>query len=118
VIYFVRCVGYGPVKIGKTDDLPLRLYQLRRTYGVPLEPFRQIEQRMDRWGEAWLHWHFRSAHIRGEWFSYDPEMATVELPRYDDMSPDIPTLARGGGRGRCRPDYVECIRAMIVAAQT
>jgi hypothetical protein len=35
--------------------------------------------------EKWLHYHFASRRIRGEWFSYHDDMMTIEPPSTPDI---------------------------------
>lgn len=60
MIYFMQAVDGGPVKIGFTDDLPTRHYQLERNYGRPLAILATMEGGREREAEI----HARFAHLR------------------------------------------------------
>lgn len=117
MIYFLRNGDRGPVKIGRTNDIESRLYELRRTYGAPLSPIRIIYDYSGVLMERWMHRRFVENHIRGEWFEYHEDMLTVELPSYEDIryAPDETfkrlTFQRKGPSG----DYHEHIRRLLAA---
>ena len=93
----------------------MRLYQLRRVYRLPLTVVRTIETDMGRWAEAWLHRRFEDRRIRGEWFHYDPDMATILLPEWCPYAPDLPSIGHHIKKGQQRTDYIETMRSLILA---
>jgi DNA-binding XRE family transcriptional regulator len=74
-VYFIRAGRKGPVKIGVADSIAVRLAQLQTAHWRELSVIREIEGGARE--EQWLHSHFRSRHIRGEWFHFDASMLTV-----------------------------------------
>lgn len=79
MIYFARHESVGPVKIGYSTDIEKRIYRIGRQYRLPFTVVRTIPHGR-RWGEIWLHRQFFSLRVRGEWFTFDPAMMTIELP--------------------------------------
>lgn len=91
MIYFIRCGADGPVKIGYTaKSAKQRLALLQVGNHEPLEVIRTMRgaHRLERW----LHVRFRAHRIRSEWFSFHPDMLTVEAP------PSLHTMDDTSGR--------------------
>ena len=85
-VYIARVGDTGPVKIGYSNKIEDRLKAF-----VPISPYRLVLLReLDgtRRAEAWLHDRFAHCAIEREWFEFDPDMLTIELP---DPIPDKQT---------------------------
>lgn len=80
VVYFIQAAaGIGPIKIGTTRKLRLRLFALQ---GAHHEPLVVVGARPGgRQLEAVYHRRFASFHIRGEWYHPGPEIV-AEAKRY------------------------------------
>jgi hypothetical protein len=78
MIYFIRAGECGPVKIGKADDVAARLAELQCGNHAELTLLRQVEG--GRQTEIWFHRTFAAHRLRGEWFTFHPDMLTVEAP--------------------------------------
>ena len=76
------------VKIGTTTNLDKRISALSGACGVKLEVIRLIEHAGPR-VERWLHRRFNDLRGHGEWFSYSPEMLTVQPPEEMDSIPVV-----------------------------
>ncbi len=74
-VYFIQAGENGPVKIGYAKDVFARAYGLQCGHYDTLNIIRVID--LECWAELWLHDHFKSSRIRGEWFKYAPEMESV-----------------------------------------
>ena len=75
-VYFMRAGLSGPVKIGRADDVPARMYALQTGHYETLNVVRTVEG-----GEAEetsFHRQFKHRHIRGEWFHWDENMLLAE----------------------------------------
>lgn len=76
MIYFVRHIDSGLIKIGCTGDVPARLHNLANQYGVvKLLGVREG----DSSDERRLHWQFAEYNVRGvltgrEWFTGAPDL--------------------------------------------
>lgn len=81
-VYFIQADS-GPMKIGHADDAAVRLRKLQCGSYERLRLIRLVEG--GRPTERWLHRHFRSLHIRGEWFDFTHEMLTIEPPRLPEI---------------------------------
>lgn len=118
MIYIIRHLNAGPVKIGYCglERLSARLSNLKHLYGIELKPIRVFENGL-HWHERWIHQKFLVNRIRGEWFNHHPSMMTVELPPPDDdmfVRPVGMTYPRRNGPP---VDHAEEIRALIMASQ-
>lgn len=67
------------VKIGTTADLKHRIAALSGACGTRLEILRVIDH-AGRRVERWLHRKFDAQRHHGEWFSYHPDMLTIQPP--------------------------------------
>lgn len=76
-IYFLRAGKDGPVKIGWAKTVDARRKNLQTANHETLSVIRKIDDG-DQRQEKRLHWHFRDAHVSGEWFRFDPEMLAVD----------------------------------------
>lgn len=74
-VYFIQA-GSGPVKIGYAGNPQKRCLQLQIGHYEPLQILRVLEG--NRTTEKWLHNHFDAWRIKGEWFTYAPDMLTVQ----------------------------------------
>lgn len=86
----------GPVKIGFSRfDLGVkgRLATLQSMTYLPLTIARTLAD-----GclivEGWMHWRFASARLRGEWFTFSPEMLSEEPPARADAVRRLRPLIR------------------------
>jgi hypothetical protein len=77
-VYLIRCGESGPVKIGKADDVPNRMWKLQAGNHEILVLLRTLDG--GRQTESWLHRHFGRLHIRAEWYAFDPEMLVIVPP--------------------------------------
>lgn len=91
-VYFIRAGNAGPVKIGWANDVEARRRGLQTSHHQPLRLIRTIEGR--RQTEGWLHGHFAAQRLEGEWFRFQPEMATVEPPTFGPPTPKQPAKRR------------------------
>lgn len=71
-VYMIRAGVDGPVKIGFTTDLHKRLVGIQNGCAQPLLVLRYFDG--DASAEARLHQMFKKHRMRGEWFSFTPEM--------------------------------------------
>lgn len=78
VVYVIRSIATGTVKIGFSKRMAKRVNDLEGAHPGELEVLRTIPG--GRQTEKWMHNHFASACIGGEWFRYDPQMLVVEPP--------------------------------------
>lgn len=76
MIYFIK--SSDSVKIGYSRDPAGRLKALQTASPLPLEIIRIMEGGLTT--EAWLHEHFSSKRLRGEWFAFCPTMMTINPP--------------------------------------
>jgi len=77
-VYFIRSAGFGAVKIGTAANPMARLRDLQTGNAEELSLIRVIDG-----GEAeerWLHARFCDCRVRGEWFTFHPDMMTVLPP--------------------------------------
>jgi len=76
--YIVRAGDNGPVKIGWADDVAARVADLQTGHYETLRVIREV----DTWwnSEPQFHERFKDRRLRGEWFTFDPEMLTF-IPR-------------------------------------
>ena len=80
-VYFARRVSDGLVKIGYTySPIAVRMRKLRHSIGEEVELIRVITGGADT--EKYVHLRFHGSRSHSEWFSYDPEMLTFELPAF------------------------------------
>ena len=72
-VYFIRCPANGFIKIGYTAGDPSeRLWRLRATIPVPIEPLAWVEGTIA--DERRLHERFAEAWSHGEWFRPVPDL--------------------------------------------
>lgn len=83
VVYLIRQGVTGPVKIGVAKDVVKRLRQLQTNQPVPLRIIRVLEG--DVAVERALHARFSALRLKGEWFTFSPEMIGADL-----CCPDLP----------------------------
>ena len=80
VVYAVRAGPRGPIKLGRTNDLPRRVSELQ--VGCPDELVVLLSIPADPEDESWLLQRFASARRRGEWFEPTEELLSwVEAAR-------------------------------------
>jgi hypothetical protein len=88
--YIVRAGENGPVKIGWADDVPSRLATLQTGHYETLTVIREV----DTWwqSEAEFHRRFASHRLRGEWFTFVPEMLSFvpTAPKPRTLSSNLP----------------------------
>lgn len=78
VIYFLRAGNGGSVKIGWSLKVSERITALQAGQPFKLVILRQIPA--ERWVEKWLHWQFKEGRLNGEWFTFHPDMLSIEPP--------------------------------------
>jgi Meiotically up-regulated gene 113 len=89
-VYFIRA-GTGHVKIGYSRDPKGRLRGLQSAQSTAMVLLRTIDG--DQGVERWLHRQFGAYRIRGEWFTFHPDMLTVTVPDpLPLLSPEIQTF--------------------------
>lgn len=74
-ITYIVVGDVGRVKIGRTKNLEARISALQTAHGIQLRLLRQIP--IDC--EKALHKRYAHLRLKGEWFTFDPEMLTVTL---------------------------------------
>lgn len=82
-IYFCRASGKGPVKIGYSRDVVVRLRELQVSHHTELHLFALIEG--THADEQALHRRFKAQHIKGEWFKVEGA-----LKKYLDSIQQLP----------------------------
>lgn len=75
-VYFIRAGEDGPVKIGYSAKVGLRLAKIQSDIDRPVAVINQIDGGIDV--ERWAHHRFRACRLRGEWFEFDNAMHTVQ----------------------------------------
>lgn len=88
-VYFIRQGVTGPVKIGVAKDVVKRVRQLQTNQAVPLRIIRVLEGAGPL--EKDLHSRFSHLRLKGEWFTFDPDMVKGDLGAVDAP---IPMLRR------------------------
>ena len=78
MIYFIQAGPDGPVKIGWTTNLKRRTNALQTGAHVKLATIRTIDA--PEWAEPWLHDQFAQHRAHGEWFTFHPDMLTIQPP--------------------------------------
>jgi hypothetical protein len=76
MIYFAR--AGDAVKIGWSGNPERRVRQMQTGAAHKIHLLRTLD--VEPWAERWLHHHFRSHRLSGEWFSYIPEMDVIQPP--------------------------------------
>lgn len=72
VVYFIRAESGGPIKIGQTDDVAMRISTMQSSHPETLVLL--ATQPGDRAIEKRMHERFSHLRIRGEWFRADVEL--------------------------------------------
>lgn len=93
-VYFIRAGEGGPVKIGYCTDTDERMNNLQTAHYDTLHLIRAVPG--NRAKEKWLHRHFKDLRLRGEWFTFDPSMLTVEPPEVETTPRDAVTFDSNG----------------------
>jgi hypothetical protein len=78
MIYFMAKEGTDNVKIGWSVDVDQRRRQLTYDNGFDINVIRTIDG--EPWVELWFHWRFSDSWLHHEWFTFHPEMLTIEPP--------------------------------------
>lgn len=78
IIYVIGSTPDKPVKIGLTYALSKRLKGIQTGSADKLRVMRTVPGALPT--EEWFHERFGHLRINGEWFTFDPEMLTVEPP--------------------------------------
>lgn len=78
MIYFMQAAESGRVKIGWSKRPAVRLDTLSSNDPHDLSFVRLLDA--PRWVEGWLHKRYQENRLHGEWFTFVPEMLTVEPP--------------------------------------
>ena len=100
-VYFIQAENFGAVKIGFAKDVANRVKSLQAAYPHKLRVLRELDGNMLT--EHWLHRHYASQRVHGEWFEYSPDMFTVNPP-------DVQKLQNWGP---IRKTYVDRISAAL-----
>lgn len=79
-IYFIRSGQCGPVKIGIAKDVQTRLRGLQTGHHETLHLMRVVNGGSQE--ERWLHDHYRSNRLAGEWFNFSPDMLSIVPPQF------------------------------------
>lgn len=77
-VYFIRLGDNGLVKIGYSIDPTRRLMSLQTGFAGALSMMRTLSG--GRAAERWLHGHFASLRVAGEWFHFRHDMMTIDVP--------------------------------------
>lgn len=77
VYFFQSGGGAGPVKIGISDNVAMRLVKLSSDNPEPVRVIREING--DTALERDFHRHFKHLHIRGEWYKFCPTMMSISI---------------------------------------
>ena len=78
-VYFIQAGAHGPVKIGYSSGrLEVRVRAIQHQHYEELRLIRAVSGW--RQVEQWFHYRFAALRIRGEWFTFTPEMLTVQCP--------------------------------------
>ena len=101
VVYFLRASN-GHIKIGTTGNLEQRIAALQCAFSGRLTTMRTVPG--GRWVETWLHDRFKDRRLSGEWFTFDPDMLTVESPAY-----------KGSSKGRLDPAVMPDLTSDMLA---
>lgn len=107
-VYFIQSGEGGPVKIGTAEDVAARLRELQCGNPETLVVLRTIEG--GRAEEVACHRHFSALRIRGEWFSFAPEMLIFVPPvvAAPAVNTNAEIIAR---RPLARPEEIERLAA-------
>ena len=113
VVYFISTVSDGPIKIGTTRQMDLRLKAVQAANHEELNLIVALPGSYKQ--EAMLHRAFCRDHIRGEWFRRTPELLRVidgwAAHGFDHVQPFIEELSRDSwGINKKSPDGIERIR--------
>lgn len=84
-IYMLRRRTDYLVKIGLTDNVPRRIHELQRVYGV-LDLIHSIDTSDTLWAEQWIHTCLQSCRVEGEWFDL-PDAARMLLQAMNRVDP-------------------------------
>lgn len=78
VVYFIRNDDTGTVKIGHSSNVDRRVTALSSAVGCKLTLLRTVGG--GQIAEQWYHKRFSDLRIKGEWFTFHPEMLEVDPP--------------------------------------
>ena len=76
--YIAQCRNSGLIKIGCSQYPESRVQSLRLESGEEMVLLRTLDGAFLT--EKWLHKRFSESWVKGEWFRFNPEMLTVEVP--------------------------------------
>jgi hypothetical protein len=117
MIYFLRHIETDAIKIGWSIGVPTRVAALQAAQPGALAIVRLLDA--PRWAEAWLHAKFAPYRRHGEWFTFQPEMLTVEPPPAKPLRGQISRRSellqiRAGSRNKelCRSAAKACGMSM------
>lgn len=88
--YVIRAGDTAMVKIGWAEDPEQRCQALQTAHYATLQIIRVIDGPSVL--ERWLHSHYRSHAVRGEWFRFCPTMLTIEIGSVTPI-PRTPTVS-------------------------
>lgn len=103
-VYFIASGWGGVVKIGVTRNVRVRLKELQ--VGNPAELYIARVIPGGAVEEAWLHNRFSEQRIRGEWFRWHEDMATILVPSL----PQPPTKEKKQHFGSLREKLEDAMR--------
>lgn len=85
----------GSVKIGWSTNPVTRSRLVRPSREADLTIIRLVDA--PRWVERWFHWKFAECRLVGEWFTFRPDMLSLDPPK---ERPAFVIPRRGDGRTR------------------
>lgn len=77
-VYIAMKLSDGSVKIGTSGNVKSRLSSIAFDEKSKMLLLRELDGSFGE--EKWMHIRFSDRNICGEWFQFDPEMMTVEIP--------------------------------------
>lgn len=108
MIYFIRAVESGKIKIGESDNPVARIKQLKTGSPEKLEILGVISG--GRYREKDLHKKFKQYQVRGEWFKSNPELTKFIREYIKDNGTGIQQCEVCGMFLTTKPNYEEIER--------
>jgi hypothetical protein len=106
LVYFLQSEDGGPIKIGATNDVAKRIFELQTARADKLILLAAVSG--DMMLERALHLHFASARVKGEWFSPVPELVKLINEATQSGSISIPSRETGTGESCDTSQIVTC----------
>ncbi len=88
-VYLIRAGEDGPVKIGRATNVLDRIANLQCGHYQKLVLLRTISHNDAAKAETWLHHHFFSMQIMGEWFRFHEAMMSIDVPVDFSVQPAV-----------------------------